>query len=85
MEVIKNKVLFTEIYAEEAASVSGGNLLDFALFSFLATTPASFGGTTYTAEEFILAIAILSQPDPIFNSSNPSHPFNSQLFKLADS
>ncbi|BAZ80067.1 hypothetical protein PN497_23310 [Sphaerospermopsis kisseleviana CS-549] len=67
MQVIENNELFTQVAAEESSVVSGGTLLNFAIFSFFATSPASFGGTDYTVEEFILAIAILSQPENFFN------------------
>jgi hypothetical protein len=61
MQVIKNNELFTEVAAEESAIASGGNLINFAAFSFLATSPASVGGVNFTAQEFILGVGILSQ------------------------
>ncbi|BAZ80064.1 hypothetical protein NIES73_13140 [Sphaerospermopsis kisseleviana NIES-73] len=62
MQVINNNELFTQVAAEESSVVSGGNLVDFAAFSFLATTPASFGGVAYVPQEFVVGMGILSQP-----------------------
>jgi hypothetical protein len=68
MQVIEHKSLFIQVSAEEAAGISGGNLFNFAVFSLLAIQPASFGGTTYTLEEFIVAITILFLPETNFTS-----------------
>ncbi|MCM0591476.1 MAG: hypothetical protein HEQ35_21300 [Gloeotrichia echinulata IR180] len=51
MQVIENNALFTEVSAEESATVSGGGPLSYLIYSLLSQTSASPGGVTATVGE----------------------------------